>query len=211
MLYDDQAAFSEYVIVDTEKDRFVPGAPVRILIRDPNDGLDEIKARADAERIARPLLDQYKVTEPGTYIAGQPSMDLDDIGIYHHQTKPLAKALDLSLPGGRKARLALSDLPRGKARCEGVGGRGSAGQVKVAGLKLALTIDGAAPLTLQQDKSLPKSRRCAAEYGIAEAYLHTAPDGTLTLAALIEYADNHDFHAGPNRRFMAVTKRLPKP
>ena len=31
---------------------------------------------------------------------------------------------------------------------------------------------------------------------------------TLTLVALIEYADNKDYHAGPNRRFMAVTKRL---
>ncbi len=211
MLYDDEAAFSEYLIIDTEKDRFVPGAPVRILIRDPNDGLDETKARADAERIAKPLLEQYKVTEPGTYIAGQPSMDLDDIGIYHHQTKPMARGLDVMLPGGRKARLSVSSHPLGTAMCDGFGGSGRPGRAKVAGFKLTLSLDGQAPMILQNDKTLPKSRRCAADYGIAEAYLHTAPDGTATLAALIEYADNHDFHAGSNRRFLAVTKRLPKP
>jgi len=209
-LYEDEAAFSEYFIIDTEKDRFVPGAPLRVLIRG-EDGLDETRARADAERKAKPLLDKYKVGEPGSYVGGQPSMDLDDIGIYQQDPKPLAKALDVPLPGGRKARLAVASLPLGTAMCEGYGGRSTAGRAKVAGLKLTMSVDGGAPVVLQQDKTLPKSRRCAAEYGIAEAYLHTAPDGTVTLAALIEYADNHDYHAGPNRRFMAVTKRLPRP
>jgi predicted secreted protein len=209
-LYDDDAAFSEYYIIDTEKDRFVPGAPVRILIRG-EDGLDETKARAAAEKKARPLLEKYRVGEPGSYVGGQPSMDLDDIGIYQQDPKPLAKSLDVPLPGGRRARLAVEGVPLGNAVCEGYGGRSTAGRAKVAGLKLTMSLDGAAPVTLQQDKTLPKSRRCAAEYGIAEAYLYTAPDGTVTLAALIEYADNHDYHAGPNRRFLAVTKRLPKP
>lgn len=209
-LYDDEAAFSEYVIIDTEKDRFVPGAPVRVLIRG-DDGLDETRARADAETKAKPLLDKYKVVEPGSYVGGQPSMDLDDIGIYQVDPKPLAKALDVPLPGGRKARLAVAGVPLGTALCEGYGGRSTAGRAKVAGLKLTMSVDGAAPLVLKQDKALPKSRRCAADYGIAEAYLHTASDGIVTLAALIEYADNHDYHAGPNRRFLAVTRRLPKP
>jgi predicted secreted protein len=208
-LYEDEAAFSEYVIIDTEKDRFVPGAPVRVLIRG-DDGLDETKARADAETKAKPLLTKFNVGEPGSYIGGQPSMDLDDIGIYQQDPKPLAKSLDVPLPGGRKARLTVAGVPLGSARCAGYGGRGTAGRAKVAGLKLTMSLDGAAPLVLQQDKTLPKGRSCAADYGIAEAYLHTAPDGTLTLAALIEYADNQDYHAGPNRRFMAVTKRLPK-
>src|SRR5262245_47588276 len=75
MIYEDEAAFSEYIIIDTEKDRFVAGAPVRIFIRDANDGLNEDKARAEAEKKAKPLLEKYKVSEPGSYIAGQPSMD----------------------------------------------------------------------------------------------------------------------------------------
>lgn len=211
MLYDEDAAFSEYVIIDTEKNRFVAGAPVRVFIRDETDGLDEEKARADAEKKAKPLLDKFKVSEPGSYVAGQPSMDLDEIGVYQMEPKPLAKTLDVPLPGGRKARLTVQSLPLGTAKCDGFGGRGRAGRAKVAGLKLTMSLDGTAPVTLQQDKSLPKVRRCAADYGIAETYLHTAEDGIVTLAALIEYADNDGFHAGPNRRFMAVTTRLAMP
>lgn len=211
MLYEDEAAFSEYFIIDTEKDVPVPGAPVRVFIRDENDGLDEDKARAEAGKKAMPLLDKFKVSEPGTYVGGKPSMDLDEIGIYQMEPEPLAKSLDVPLPGGRKAQLTVSSHALGTAMCEGFGGRSRAGRAKVAGMKLTMSLDGGAPVVLRQDKTLPKSRRCAADYGIAEAYLYTAPDGVVTLAALIEYADNDGYHAGPNRRFLAVTRRLANP
>jgi predicted secreted protein len=72
-----------------------------------------------------------------------------------------------------------------------------------------MSIDGTAPITLQQDKQLPKRRRCVTAYGIADVYHHQAKDGTQTLAVLVETVDADGFHAGPNRRFMAVTARLP--
>jgi len=209
MVYEDEASFSDYVIVDTRTDRFVPGAPIRVLIRG-DDGLDEKKARADALAKAKPLLDRFTIGEPGTRIEGKPSMDLDDIGIYQTGAQPMARALDIPLPG-RMAQITLSNHPIAIVMCDGMGGRGTPGKSQGYGMKLTLKIAGSAPIILQHDKALPKSRRCAASYGIAEAYLHKAPDGTLTLAALIEYSDNHDHHAGSNRRFMAVTKRLPKP
>lgn len=43
---------------------------------------------------------------------------------------------------------------------------------------------------------MPKSRRCVTEYGIAEAWLHEATDGTQTLAVLLETVDAHESHAG---------------
>lgn len=210
MLYEDEAAFSEYVVIDTRSDRFVPGTPVRVLVRG-DDGLDEKKAREDAQAKIAPLLRRLKIGEAGIRVEGKPSMDLDEIGIYQMDTGPLAKALSFVLPDGRKATLAVTDKPAGTALCDGFGGRGVKGKAKAAGLKLTLDLEGAAQTVLQDDKSLPASRRCAAEYGIAEAHLKTGPDGTVTLAALVEYADNHDYHAGPNRRFMGVTKHLPKP
>jgi predicted secreted protein len=210
MIYEDDASFSEYFIVDTRIDRFVPGAPIRVLIRG-EDGYDDAKARADAETKAKPVLARLKIAEPGTRIESKPSMDLDGIGVYQMGARPMAKSLDIPLPDGRKARLGISNLPMGTVMCDGMGGTGMPGKAKAAGVKITLAIAGGAPAILQHDKTLPKSRRCAAEYGIAEAYLHKASDGALTLAAIIEYADNHDHHAGPNRRFMIVTKRLAKP
>ncbi len=207
MIYEDDAAFSEYVAIDTRTDKYLPGTPVRVLLRG-DDGLDAGKAQEQAARKAEPILKKYKVGDNGTHIAGKPSMDLDDGGIYQMGAEPMSKTLDFTLPDGRKARLAVADRPLGSAVCEGYGGRGMKGKAEVAGLKLTLQIAGAPAVVMQEDKALPASRKCAAEYGIAEAWLHKAADGTVTLAAMIEYADNHDYHAGPNRRFMAVTKRL---
>lgn len=208
MLYEDEAAFSEYVVIDTHTDRFLSGMPIKVEVRG-DDGLDESKARADAQAKAEPILKERRITEPGTRIAGKPSIALDAIGIYQMKTDPLAKTLDVPLPDGRKARLEVAQRPLGKAECDGVGGRATPGKIAVAGLKFTLAIAGKS-LVLQEDKSLPKARRCVSAYGIAEAYLHTAPDGSVTLATLIETVDNHDYHAGPNRRFMAVTRRLPQ-
>lgn len=207
MLYDDDAAFSEVIVVDTTTDRFVPGTPVRVEIRG-DDGLDASKARADAAAKAKPLVDRLKIASPGTRVAGKPSMALDEIGIYQTREDDLAPGLDVPLPGGRTARLALAARPVAEAMCAGFGGRATPGKAMGHGLTLTLAIDGRPPITLQHDKALPKSRRCAAGYGIAEAYLHAAADGATTLAVLIEIEDNHDYHAGPNRRFMVVTRRI---
>jgi predicted secreted protein len=208
-IYDEDAAFSEIVVIDTNTDRFVPGMPVKVLIREDDDVSGKSRTQAAAQ--AKPIIDQFRIVDAGAYVAGKPSMMLDDVGIYQMKPEPLAKSLAFKLPGGRSATLSVTDKAMGQAMCDGYGGRGAPGRAKVAGLRLTLDVAGTPAIVMQNDNTLPKGRRCAAAYGIAEAHLHTAPDGTVTLAALIEFADNHDFHAGPNRRFMAVTKRLPKP
>lgn len=207
MIYEDEAAFSEYFFIDTRTDRYLSGTPIKILLRD-DDGNDEKKSREEAAAKAAPLIEEHKITQPGTRHEGKASMTLDEIGIYQMDTKPLAKAQAFTLPDGRKAQLAVTQRPLGKALCDGAGGRGVKGKVAVAGLKLTLVLDGK-PMVLQEDRKLPEARRCVSAYGIADTYLHAAPDGTVTIAAMIETVDNHDYHAGPNRRFIAVTRRLP--
>ena len=206
MIYEEEAAFSEYVFIDTRTDRYLPDMPIKVLLRD-DDGNDETKARGQATAKAAPLIAQHKVEQPGTRHEGKASMALDEIGIYQMSPGPLAKAQAFALPDGRKARLTVSQHALGKADCDGAGGRGVKGKVAVAGIKLTLTLDGK-PTILQEDRKLPEARRCVSGYGIAETYLHAAPDGAVTIAAIIETVDNHDYHAGPNRRFMAVTRRL---
>ena len=206
MIYEEEAAFSEYVFIDTRTDRYLPDMPIKVLLRD-DDGNDEIKAREQAAAKAAPLIAQHKVAQPGTRHEGKASMALDEIGIYQMSPGPLAKAQAFALPDGRKARLTISQRALGKADCDGAGGRGVKGKVAVAGIKLTLTLDGK-PTILQEDRKLPEARRCVSGYGIAETYLHAAPDGAVTIAAIIETVDNHDYHAGPNRLFMAVTRRL---
>lgn len=208
-LYDATEVIAEIQVIDTRTDDFAKGTPFSIRTEDDDEREVDV-VRTDLTKKAKPTLDRLKISEPGTHFAGKPSMDLDEIGIYQMDPKPLATAQDIALPDGRKLTLTLSDQALGKASCYGAGGRGTFGSVITTGLKLQLAIDGAAPVTLQQDKQLPKRRRCVTAYGIAEAYHHQAKDGTQTLAVLIETVDAHEFHAGPNRRFMAVTTKLPK-
>ena len=207
-LYDATEIVAEIQVIDTRTDDFAKGTPFSLRTKDDDEReVDAVRAELMAK--AKPLLGKLGITEPGTRFAGQPSMDLDEIGIYQMDPKPLATTQAITLPDGRKLLLTLSDQALGKASCYGAGGRGTYGSVIVTGMTLQLSIDGAAPVTLQQDKQLPKRRRCVTAYGIADVYHHQAKDGTQTLAVLIETVDADQFHAGPNRRFMAVTAKLP--
>ena len=132
MLYEDEAAFSEYFLIDTRTDRYLPGTPIKVLLRD-DDGNDEKKAREQAAAKAAPLIGQYGIEQPGTRHEAKASMALDDIGIYQMNTGPLAKAQAFTLPDGRRARLTVSQRGLGKADCDGAGGRGVKGKVVVAG------------------------------------------------------------------------------
>lgn len=206
-LYDSTENVVEIQIIDTLTDSFVKGSPFSIRTKgDDERELDVV--RAELLKRAEPVLKRLKVGDAGKHFAGKPSIDLDEIGIYQMAEQPLAKTQDITLPGGRKAKLSVQETALGKASCYGAGGRGTFGDVIVQGLTLTLALDDGGSTILQMDKRLPKSRRCVTEYGIAEAWLHEAADGALTLAVLLEAVDAHEFHAGPNRRFMAVTRRL---
>lgn len=207
--YDSTESFIEIQVIDTRTDSFVSGTPLSARMGE-DDQRDADVVRADFLSKAKPTLQRMQIGEPGKHFPGKPSIDLDEVGIYQMAESPLAKAQEFTLPGGRKAKLAIGEKALGKASCYGAGGRGTYGNVIVQGVTLTLALNGGQPMVLQSDKRLPKNRRCVTAYGIAEAWLHEAADGVQTLAVLLETVDAHEFHAGPNRRFMAVTKRLPR-
>jgi predicted secreted protein len=204
--YDASEVLDEIQIVDTRTDRLVKDTPIRIETKS-DDERDVETVRAALLVKAAPLLARHKISQPGTRFAGKPSIGLDDVEIYQAATEPLAKAQDIALPDGRKLSLMLTDNPLGSATCKSA--RGVESKVAVAGLSLQASINHAAPQTLALDRKLPKARRCVTGYGIAEVWHHQAADGAQSLAVLIETVDHNDFHAGPNRRFMVVTHRLP--
>jgi predicted secreted protein len=207
--YDSMERFIEIQVIDTRSDGFVSGTPFTARIGE-DDERDADVVRADFLKKGAPTLERLKIGQPGKHFPGKPSIDLDEPGIYQMAEDPLARTQEFALPGGRKARLAISEEALGKASCFGAGGRATYGNVIVQGVTLTLSLDGGEPMVLQADKRLPKNRRCVTAYGIAEAWLHEAADGVQTLAVLLETVDAHEFHAGPNRRFTTVTKRLPR-
>lgn len=209
-LYDSTEVIAEIQVLDIESDGAVKTTSVSRLTKS-DDEIEVDTVRAELAINAKPELDKRGINEPGRHFAGKPSMNLDEIGIYQMDPQPLAKTQTVNLPDGRKLVIDISSQARGKASCEGAGGRGTKGSVKVAGVTLRVSIDGATPVIRHQDEKLPYARRCVNAYGIAETYHHQAPDGSQTLAVLIETVDSNNYHAGPNRRFMAVLTTLPKP
>jgi predicted secreted protein len=205
--YDATEVLDEIVVIDTTTDRFVKGTPLR-LETTSDDERDVAAVRAALMAKAKPLLARYKIDAPGITFPGKPSMALDDVEIYQVASEPLAKTQTFTLADGRKLALIVTDSPLGPATCKTA--RDVDIDVATAGVKLQLSIDAAAPTTLAQDTKLPAARRCVAGYGIAEVLHHQAQDGAQTLAVLLEMVDHAGYHAGPNRRFMAVTTRLPR-
>lgn len=208
-LYDSTEVIAEIQVLDIGSDGAVKTTSISRLTKS-DDEIEIDTVRAELATKAKPDIDQRGITEPGTYFAGKPSMDLDEVGIYQMDPQPLAKTQNVTLPDGRKLVIDILERARGKASCDGAGGRGTKGSVKVAGVTLRVSIDGAAPVIRHQDERLPYARRCVNAYGIAEVFHHQSRDGSQSLAVLIETVDSNNYHAGPNRRFMAVTTRLPK-
>ena len=211
VFYEEEGGYAELQIIDTTTDSFVPGSPSRSQTKKDLPDLDALK---DGQRVkARaPFIDflrSRRIQAPGERIEGAPSFPLDDAGIYQGHRQPMASAMLVPIAEGVAARLDIEPTPFGMATCEGAGGRGVAGEAPVAGYTLKMMLKGET-IVLHGDQKLPAARRCAGEYGLAEAWLHRAKDGEKTLAVIVEFTDFNGFHAGPNRRFMAVTKRLGK-
>ena len=122
MIYDAEESFAEYIFIETNTDQFVRGTPIKVTTRGA-DGLDETKARTVAAANAMPLLKRLRIGVSGVKIAGRPSIDLDNIGIYQSRIEPLAKSLDIHLFADRPAKLTVVSITIVESMCEGVGGR----------------------------------------------------------------------------------------
>ena len=61
---------------------------------------------------------------------------------------------------------------------------------------------------LNRDKNVPASRGCVSAYGLAEVHALRLPGGQTALAVVLQYfAQGFE---GPDRRFLAVTAKIPR-
>lgn len=208
-VYEEDASVSEIQVVDTLRDVFAPGSPVRVRV-EGEEGLEPKKARALAAERARGLVEKYQIREPGRTLRARPSRDIESTD--HYQlADPFTRSLDLVLPDGRSATIAVSERPQGTRNCRAGDRSGSTVRRDILGYELTLAVAGQQPEVIAPNARVPLSRGCPGGYGIAEAHLHTAENGIVTLVVLLEYADHEDGHLGPNRRFLAAPHRLAKP
>jgi predicted secreted protein len=204
--------YATITAVETTGDRLVKGMPVTAIM-DPDDPrlgkeprdkqLADVRAKAAAGAAA--ILRQLGISTAGHMVASvRDSRARAMLQPEHVKTAQKAAVAAIALPADRfgpDTRLVLREfdiaLPRCKDRVSGE---------HPNGFGLTLERKGRPTIHLSRDQTIPVSRGCPEKYGIAEAHLLPLPDGSSTLAVLIQYF--YTAFEGPDRRFIVVTGRV---
>lgn len=188
--------YTTTVILDTATSKHAAGSPFAGI--EDNETLDKANARA-AAAIKR------------LHIGTKPSLTVTVPEAVAHETavsSPIEKLQDamvktLALPEGfgSGARLTLTQSLKRSRKC----------QYDEAGatvFRLALEKTSAKPLLIGSAQNISSPDDCPTGYGIAEAHMLKLPGGSEVIGVIVQY-----FYAGfegTDRRFMAVTARIPK-
>jgi predicted secreted protein len=187
-------AYSNIYVIDTVKDTYLPGTPVRILIKDEAVGVGT--ARAQALEKAAPLIEQHRLADnPGLLAAFNPVSDASgnpyQISYYAYAAAP---------PFGSPYRLALEEVIQPAAeKCRSWTERSSSFKLKM------LLQDGKnSDRIVYDEQRAPESRGCVTGYRLGGVVTHQA-FGTNLHMALVTVLQ-HGFE-GQNGRWIAVPVR----
>jgi predicted secreted protein len=211
-------AYAEITVIDAAQDRFVAGFPVRI---DPLEFDEKPEAPAEgeqalvlAEKKAGVKLKRLGATRPGQVLARDPAVRADDNPSYSAGNdlgpKVGGRSMSFTHPRLGKIDLQLALKEFDWPSTSRLGRHKEAGSCKQevdwqkgVGFRLTLARIGQ-NLVLNDDKSIPASRLCVLDYGLAEVHAFDRPDGAVTLAVIL------DMHTrgfeGSDRSFLVVTK-----
>jgi predicted secreted protein len=185
--------YTDIFVVDTLSDQWVKGSPFRVLLRDER---AELKwARRDAMTKAGNTLRQRLITKPGRLLANNPPGELS--------ADPHRVAVNISrIVTGPPERwtFTLDEIPIANKECAAFT------DVPTKGFRLTVQMESGAALKLHEDISVPKSRGCPLRYAISDVVAYE-PDGGSRVVAVLISVFAHGFE-GPDRRFLAVTKRF---
>lgn len=152
--------YSNVYFIDTERDAYLSGTPIRVRIDDESVGLG--KARAESRDKARSLIESHKLADnPGVLAAFNP---MGEVGADRERIDYLPHAIEPT-PGGSFA-LALENIPlKPSDRCRDITPEGGKG----FRLKLVKLDGETADTVLHEDTRVPDSRNCPLSYQISGA------------------------------------------
>lgn len=209
---------ADVVVIDANRDRFVQGSPLRVTAEMKDDAAEdqigpELKAfLAKVTQRSAGLLNTYKVSKPGALLLRVSEARPDQYGSGSDQPTagPKTATAKHARLGDLKLTIDLKELDW--PRTSKLGPHKEAGLCaseldtqKGAGFRLTLDAGGR-QVVLNDDKTIPASRFCVTNYGIAEVHAFDRPDGKVTLAVVLGM--NIRGFEGEDRVFLAVTKVL---
>ncbi len=189
--------YAEYFVLDTRRDVWAKGAPVRVRAQGAERTLAQV--RAEARKRAAPLLRRYRISHAGRLVAFNP---LTELSAAPHEVRFTLSA-ENPVPW-LSFTLKMQTYPVSGPACAPEAG-------KARGFSLTLTsLNGAMKKRLHRDdprKGLPKSRGCARDYRITHVYHGETQDGNDALVILVEVF-SRAADGGRNGRFIAIPARL---
>lgn len=180
--------------IDTVTDTFLPGTPVRVLLKDEGKTLAEARKQA-ALQAAEIENTSGAGIDPGSFAAFAPPTERgNNPAFLRYQT--------FAGYPGKASSVELSQSPLTPPP-----GCADLGQ-PIQGFKLTMTeLDGRpVEIVLHADDAIPQSRKCPLSYALAGALAHRNDDGSTTHAVLV-LVRSVGFE-GPNGRYLAVTRRI---
>jgi predicted secreted protein len=187
--------YSNIFIIDTAKDDWLAGTPIRRRVDDEMAPLS--RARAESRAKALPLLAKHGIAPRGVLAVSNPATELSA-----NPYKVRFRLNPFFNMAERAWTLDLEPLPfPPTAACENFG--------TTQGLKLTITDPDGKQRVLSEDKSVPDSRFCPRGYAISDVVTFTPEGGETTLAVLLSLF--RQGFEGTDRRFLAVTTRVEDP
>lgn len=190
--------YSEIFVVDVIGDSWVKPSPFR-LRKDVDVGLGDAAdnaltaARSENRLTAQPLLKEKAIAGKGDTVGFSPRTELTS-----DPHKMRVAPREFYHDGDGPVDLTLTEYTLPDAVCQGYG-------AETKGFRLTMVHNGVTR-TLNEDKSVPKSRKCPLSYRIERFVTHFPEDAPPVFAVLIQM-DSVGFE-GPDRRYLAITGRL---
>jgi predicted secreted protein len=163
------------------------------------------QARVKASQEAASLLRIIQISEAGLPIGAiaksraRQTLDAEAVKSVREEA---IRTLSLPEQGfGPNSELVLKEFDIAMPRCSNPRGEGHPN-----GFALTLERKGRPTIHLSRDQTIPAWRGCPNRYGLSEVHVLPLPDGTISLATLIQFFNVTA--EGTDRRFLAVTGRI---
>jgi len=187
--------YSNIYVIDTVKDVYLPGTPIRVRLDDENAGLSDAR-RAVMDK-AQPLIGKYELgNNPGSLVAFNP---VSEMGVEKHELRYLEYPADPAF--GQPYTLKIEEFSVAP-------GGSCVGQIDaLAAFRLRLTEKDGTPANalVYEDKSVPASRGCTVGYRLGGAVTYSPLGGAALHMALVHVLSRG--FEGNDGRWIAVPVR----
>lgn len=178
--------YSDIFILNIANDTWAAGSPFRTRLDD--DMQDVNAARAINANKAASAIASLGIRDAGRLLAANPITE-SGANAYQVTFRPTPQF-------GAEWQLNMSEYPMMASGCSGF-------EADIRGFSLTLTLDdGQPPRTMQQDSSIPSSRKCPIGYGISDVVIHgdyNEPSRLIVLVRVMSVG-----FEGPDLRYIAI-------